>query len=252
MLLFTGSVLSNSLRAHGLQHFKLPCPSLSPQVCSNSCPFSRWWIQPSHPLLPPSPPALNLPQHQGLFQWVSSLHQVAKTLVLQASVLPKNSQGWFPLGLTGLISLLSKGLSRVISRTTFQKQQFFGAQPSLWTNSHIHNMTTRKTIVLTMQTSVSKLMSLLFNTLSRFVIAFLPRNKHILISWLQSRFSVILEPKKMKSDTVSIVSPSICHKVIGPDAMILVFWMLNFKPDFSLSSFTFIRRLHQRLFTFYH
>ena len=84
-------------------------------------------------------------------------------------------------------------------------------------------MTTRKTKALTMRTSVSKLMSLLFNTLSRFVIAFLPKNKHLLISWLQSPFSVILEPKKMKSATVSIVSPSICHKVIGPDAMILVF-----------------------------
>ena len=84
-------------------------------------------IQPSHPLLSPSPPALNLCQHQGLFQWVSSLHQVAKVLGVStsASVLPKNIQGWFPLGLTGLISLHSKGLSRVFSNTTVQKHQFF-------------------------------------------------------------------------------------------------------------------------------
>ena len=87
-------------------------------------------------------------------------------------------------------------------------------------------------------------MSLLFNMLSRFVIAFLPRSKHLLISWLQSAPAVILEPKKIKSLTVSIVSPSICHEVMVPDAMILVFWMLSFNPGFSLSSFTFIKALY--------
>ena len=86
-------------------------------------------------------------------------------------------------------------------------------------------------------------MSLLFNMLSRFVIAFLPRSKHLLISWLQASSAVILEPKKIKSLTVSIVSLSICHEVMGPDNMIFVFWMLSFKPTFSLSSFTFIKRL---------
>ena len=86
-------------------------------------------------------------------------------------------------------------------------------------------------------------MSLLFNMLSRLVITFLPRSKRLLISWLQSPSSVILEPKKIKSVTVSIVSLSICHEVMGPDAMILVFWMLSFKPAFSLSSLTFIKRL---------
>ena len=86
-------------------------------------------------------------------------------------------------------------------------------------------------------------MSLLFNTLSRLVITFLPRSKCLLISWLQSPSAVILEPPKIKSATVSTVSPSICHEVMGLDAMILVFWMLSFKPTFSLSSFTFIKRL---------
>ena len=86
-------------------------------------------------------------------------------------------------------------------------------------------------------------MSLLFNMLSRFVIAFLPRSKCLLISWLQSPSAVILEPPKIKSDTVSTVSPSISYEVMGPDAMILVFLMLSFKPTFSLSSFTFIKRL---------
>ena len=79
-------------------------------------------------------------------------------------------------------------------------------------------------------------MSLLFNMLSRFVIAFLSRSKRLLISWLQVPSSVILETKKIKSITVSIVFPSICHEVMGPDAMILVFWMLSFRPTFSLSS----------------
>ena len=86
-------------------------------------------------------------------------------------------------------------------------------------------------------------MSLLFNMLSRFVIAFISRIKSLLISWLQSLSTVILEPKEIKSATVSTVSPSIYHEVMGPDAMILVFGMLNFKPAFSLSSFTFIKRL---------
>ena len=85
-------------------------------------------------------------------------------------------------------------------------------------------------------------MSLLLNMLSRLVIAFLPRSKHPLISWLQSPSTLILDPQKIKSLTVSIASPSICHKGMGPDAMILVFWMLSFKPTFSLSSFTFIKR----------
>ena len=91
---------------------------------------------------------------------------------------------------------------------------------------------------------VIKVMSLLFNTLSSLIIVFLPRGKCLLISWLQSPSAVIREPKEIKSVTVSSVSPSICHEVMGPDAMILVFWMLSFKPTFSLSSFTF-----QRLFS---
>ena len=90
---------------------------------------------------------------------------------------------------------------------------------------------------------IGKVMSLLFNMLSRFVIAFLPRSKRLLISWLQSPSAMILELKKIKSLTVSTVSPSICHEVMGPDAMILVFWMLSLQPAFSLSSFTFIKRL---------
>ena len=94
--------------------------------------------------------------------------------------------------------------------------------------------TTGKTIALTRWTFVDKVMSLLFNMLSRLVITSLPRSKHLLISWLQSPFAVILEPRKIKSATVSTVSSFICHEVMGPDAMILIFWMLRFKPTFTL------------------
>ena len=100
-----------------------------------------------------------------------------------------------------------------------------------------------KNIALTRWTFAGKARSLLFNMLSRLVIVFLPRSKCLLISWLQSPSAVILEPKKIKSVTISIVSPSVCHEVMGPDAMILFYWMLSFKPTFSLSSFTFIKRL---------
>ena len=140
------------------------------------------------------------------------------------SVLPMNIQDWFPLGLTGLISLQSKGLSRVFSNTTVQKPQFFSAQLSC---SLLHpHMTTGKTTALIRRTFVGKVMSLLFNMLSRLVIDFLLRSKHLLISWLQTPSAVILEPKKIES---VIVSPSICLEVMGPDTMILVFWMLSFK-----------------------
>ena len=94
--------------------------------------------------------------------------------------------------------------------------------------SHLY-MTTGKSIALTRRTLVGKVISLLLNMLSRLVIAFLPRSKHLLISWLQSPSAVILEPRKIKSSTVS---PSICQEVMGPDAMIFVFWMLSFKPLF--------------------
>ena len=102
-------------------------------------------------------------------------------------------------------------------------------------------MTTGKTTALTRWTFVGKVMSLRFNMLSRLVIAFLPRSKCLLISWLKSRSAVILEPPKIKSVTISTISPSVCCEVMGPDAMMIVFWMLSFKPTFSFSSFTFKR-----------
>ena len=150
-----------------------------------------------------------------------------------------NIQDWFPLGCTGVISLHFKGLSRHHSSKALilWHSAFFILQIS-------HPcITTGKTMALTRWTFAGKVMSLLFNMLSRLVIAFILRSKSLVITWLQSPSAVILESKKIKSFTVSIVSPSICHEVMGPDTMILVFWMLSLKPTFSLSSFTFIKRL---------
>ena len=149
-----------------------------------------------------------------------------------------NIQDWFPLGLTGWISLQSKGLSRAFSSTTVQSINS-SVLSFLYSSTLNPYMTTGKTVALTRWTFVGKVISLLFNMLSWLFITFLPRSKHLLISWLQSPSAVILEPKKIKCLTVSTVTPSICHEVMGLDAMILVFWMLSFKPTFSLSSFHF-------------
>ena len=134
-----------------------------------------------------------------------------------------NIQGWFPLGLTGLISLQSKGFSRVFFNTTVQNINSL-AHSFLYdtTLASLHDYW--KTIALIRQTFVGKVMSLLFNTLHRLVIAFHPRSKCLLTSWLQSPSAIILEPKKINSLTISIVSPSICHEVMGPDSMIIVFF----------------------------
>ena len=193
--------MSGCLRSHGLQHTRLPCPSPFPRVCSDSCPSSRW----CYPTIlssvthfsswPQSFPA------SGSFpmNWLFASGGQSIGASASASVLPKNIQGSFPSGLTGLISLLSKELSRVFFRTTVWKHRFFGAQPSLWSNSYIHTWLLEKNIALTRQTFVRKVMSLLFNTLSRFVVDFLPRSKCLLISWPQSPSALILEPKKIVS-----------------------------------------------------
>ena len=142
-------VVPDSLWPHGLQNVRLPCPSLSVRVCSNSCPLNQWCHSTILSFVPTSSPALNLSLHQGLFQRLGSFHQVAKVLELRSldfSISPSNERfllefplnsppmSWFPLELTGLISLMSKGLSRVFSNTTVWKHQF-GTQPSLWSNS---------------------------------------------------------------------------------------------------------------------
>ena len=140
------SVVSDSLQPHGLQHPRLPCPSPSPRACSNSYPLS-WWYHPTilFSVIPFSsclqsfPASGSFPMRQFFASGGQSIEASATALVL-----PMNIQGWFHLGLTGLISLQSRGLSRVFSKTTVQKHQFFGAQPFLQSNSHIHTWLLKK------------------------------------------------------------------------------------------------------------
>ena len=192
--------VSDSLQSRGLQHARLPCPLSSPGACSNPCPLSLW----CHPTISssviPFSSCLQSFPASGSFPMSQFFTLGGQNIGVSASpsVLPMNNQDWFPLGLTGLISLLSNGLSRVFSNSTVQKHQFFSTQPSLRYNSHIHIWLLKKTIAFTIQTFVGKVTSLLFNMLSRFVIAFLPRSKRLLISWLQWPSAVILEPKKIK------------------------------------------------------
>ena len=215
---FTYSVMFDSLWPHGLQHARLLCPSQTPRVYPNSCPLSLW----CHPtisssVIPFSSCFQSFPA-SGSFPIKRPFAPGGQRIIASASVLPINIQDRLPLGLTGLISLQSKGLLRIFSNTTVQKHQFFCAQLSLWSNSNIHTQLQKKKkkknththIVLTRWTFVGKVMSLLFNMLSRLTIAFLPRNKCLLILWLQSLSGVIFKPRKIKSVTVSIVSPSIC------------------------------------------
>ena len=179
-----------------------------------------------------------------VFSNESALHIRWLMLAASASVLLMTKQGWFPWDW-----LVWSPCSWRDSQESSPAPQFKGSNSSALNLFYYPAFTSihdyRKTIALTIRTFVDKVMFLFFNTLSRFVIGFLPRSKHLLILWLQSPSAVILESKKMKSVTVSIVSPSICHEVMGPDAVISVLWMLNFKPVFF---FTRLYHFHQEAF----
>ena len=216
--------MSDSLRHHGLQHTRFPCPLPTLTVYSNSCPSS----QRCHPTISSSCPLLRLPSifpSIRVFSNESVLHiRWPNYWSFSFSISPSNAHpglisfrmDWLDLlAVQGTLKCLLQHLSSKAS--ILRRSAFFTVQLS-----HPY-MTTGKTKALTRWTFVGKAMSLLFNMLSRLAIAFLPRSKRLLISWLQSPSAVTLEPKRIKSLTVSTVSPSICHEVIGPDAMILVF-----------------------------
>ena len=137
---FSRSVMSNSLWPHGLHHTRLPCPSPSPRACSNSCPLSRWCHSTISSSVVPFSSWLQSFLASGSFKMSQFFATCGQSIRVSASasLLPMNMQGWFPLGWTCLISLQSKGLSRVFSNTTVQKHQLFGIQLSLWSNSHSH------------------------------------------------------------------------------------------------------------------
>ena len=185
--------MSYSLRPHELQHTRFPCPSLSPRVCSNSCSLSHWChltISSSCPQ--PEPASGSFPK-----SWFFTSGSQSIGASASASVLTMNIQSWFPLGLTGCISLLSKELSmgapQFESMNSLVLSLLYG--PTL---TCVMYTTTGKTKALTKRTFVGKVMFLLL-ILSAFVTAFLPRSKSLLILWLQSPSIVILEPKKIKS-----------------------------------------------------
>ena len=159
---FSCSVVSDSLWLHGLQLARPPCPSPSPGACSNSCPLSQWCHSTISSSVIPFSCLQSFPT-SGSFpvsQFFASCGERIETWA-SASILPTNIQDWFPLRLTGLISLLSKGLSRVFSNTTVQKHQFLNTQLSLWSNPHIHTWLLEK-LKLWLD---DKKMSLLFNRL---------------------------------------------------------------------------------------
>ena len=171
---------------HGLQHARLPCPSPTPGAYSETYPSSRWChptisssVIPFSSCLQSFPASGSFPMSQFFTSGGQSIGASASV-----SVLPMNTQDGFLLGLTGWISLQSKGLSRVFFNTTIQKHQFFCA--FFIVQLLYPYMTTGKTIAFTRWTFVGKVMSLLFNKLSRLVITFLPRSRHLLISWLLS------------------------------------------------------------------
>ena len=182
----------NSLQPHGLQHTRLPWPSPTPRACSNSGPLSQW----CHPtisssVIPFSPCPQSFPA-----SWSFPISQLFTSggqhigVSASASVVPMNIQGWFPLGLTGLVSLLSRGLFKNLLQHHSLKASVFKCSAFFMVLLLHLYMTAGKTIALTIWTFVGKVMSLLFHTLSRFVIAFFPRNSIFLISWLQS-FGII-------------------------------------------------------------
>ena len=186
-LQFSCSVMSNSLRPHGPQHARPPCPSPTSGVYPNSCPLSQW----CHPTISSSVIPFSCLQSfptSESFQMSQLFASGGQSFGVSAStsVLPVNTQDWSPLGWTDWISLQSKGLSRVFSITTVQKASILWCSAFFMVQLSYPSIIAGKTIALTRWTFVGKGMSLIFNMLSRLVITFLPRSKCLLISWLQS------------------------------------------------------------------
>ena len=183
---FSHSVVSDPLQLRGLQHTSFSCPSPSPRICSNSCPLSRWChptilssVAPFSSCLQSFPASGSFPMSQFFTSGGQNIGASAP-----ASILPMNIQDYFPLGSTGVISLLSKGLSKSLLQHHSSKASILRLSAFFMVQLSHPYMTSGKTIAWTRRTFVDKVMSLLFNMLSRLVITFLPRSKHLLISWL--------------------------------------------------------------------
>ena len=242
---FNNSVVSDSLWPHGLEHTKPPYLSPTPRVYSNSCPLSQW----CHPTILSSVVPFSS-HHQSfpasVFSSDSVLHiRWPKDWSFSFNIGPSNEH-------SGLISFRMDWLDLLAVQGTLKSLlQHHSSEVSILRHSsffivqisHPH-IIIGKTIALTRWIFVSKVTSLLFNMLSRLVITFLPRSKQASFNFMAAvTICSDFGATQKQSVTFFIVSPSIFHEVIGPDAMILVFWMLSFKPAFSPSSFTFIKRL---------
>ena len=244
--------MSDYLQTHEPQHVRPPSLSIT-NSRSSPKPMSIESVMPSNHLilchllllLPSMFPII------GVFSNESVLHiRWPKYWSFSFSISPSNEHpGLISFRIDWLDVLAVQGTLKSLLQHHSSKASILRHSAFITVQLSHPYMTTGKTIALTRQTFVGKVMSLLFNMLSRMVITFLPKSKRLLISWLQPPSAVILEPRKIKSATVSTVSPSICHEVMGPDAMIFVFWMLSFKPTFSLSSFNFIKRLFASSFS---
>ena len=177
---FSHSVVSDSLQPHESQHARPPCPSRTPGVHPNSCPLSRWYIQPSHPLSSPSPPAPNPSQHQSLFQWVNFSHGWPKYWSFSFSIIPsKEHPGLISFRMDWLDLLAVQGTLKSLLQHHSSKASVLRCSAFFTVQLSHAYMTTGKTIALTGWTFVGKVMSLLLNMLSRLVITFLPRRKRL-------------------------------------------------------------------------
>ena len=242
---FSRSVMSDSLWPHEPQHARLPCPSPIPRAYPNPCPSSQW----CHPtvsssvhsllLLPSIFPSIRVFSNESTLRirW-------PKYWSFSFSISPSNEHsGLISFRMDWLDLLAVQGIVNSLLQHHSSKASILWCSAFFIVQLSHPYMITGKTIALTRWTFVGKVMSLLFNMLSRLVITFLLRSRHLLISWLQSPSAVILEPKKNKVShcfhCFTIYWPWIDGHhilVMWPDAMILVFWMLSFKPTFSLSS----------------
>ena len=207
--------MSDSLWPHELQHARPLCPSPIPIVHPNPCPSSQWCHPTISSSVVPFSSCLQSFLASGSFQTSQLFTSGGQSIGVSAStsVLPMNTQDWSPLGWAGWISLQSKGLKSLLQHHNSKASILWRSAFFIVQLSHPY-MTTGKTIALARWTFVGKVISLLFNMLSRLVITFLPKSKHLFISWMQSPSAVILEPRKIKSATVSSVSPSICREMM--------------------------------------
>ena len=218
--------MSNSLWPHGLHHTRLPCLSLSPRVCPDPCPLSQWYYLTFSFSAVPFSFYLKSLQAPGVFpmNWLfpSSGQRIGASGL--ASVLAMNTQDWSPLGWTGLTSLQSKGLPRVFSNTTVQKHQFLGAQPSLWSNSHIHTWyRVNHSFDYVIKVIIGNWCLCFFNMLFRFDHSF--SSKEQASFNFMGAVTIHSDPGAQENQICHcshFPHPTICHKVLRPDAMILV------------------------------